>query len=172
MTKIITVRHAATDYSQQKRIAGTLDVPISALGIAQARQVRDYTGGIDYDTVISSRLRRALETAELCTGLPAEEIEVRNDCSERDFGILQGLSPAEVAEINGEIEYLKIGKYYHSINPPGGETLDALRYRAAQFKDDILISHENSAVIIFSHHTFLQQFHGTLTGEDTFECLA
>ena len=172
MTRIITVRHAATDYSQQKRIAGKLDVPISVEGVAQAKMLRDYMDRIDRDTVISSSLGRALQTAQLCTGLPAGDIEVRNDCTERDFGKLQGLSPNEVAEINSEVEYVKVGEHHHSINPPGGETLDALRHRAEKFRDYALEHHEKRSVMIFSHHTFLQQFHGTLAGQDTFECLA
>ncbi len=172
MIRIITVRHAQTEFSLQKRIAGKLDVPISTEGLIKAKAVKPYFDSIGHDFVISSGLQRALQTAKFCTGLPIGEIEVRFDCSERDFGNLQGLTPEEVSQINGEVEYVKVGEHHHSLNPPGGETLNALRLRAKQFKTYLVDHFAEKSVVVFSHHTFLQQFHGSLAGRDTLECMA
>ena len=171
MTTIITVRHAATDYNEQRRIAGTLDIPISADGVAQAVRARVFTRGVAYEAVISSSLKRALQSAQLCTNLPIHKIDVRDECNERNYGKMQGLSPDEIERLDDDIKYVKVGKYNHSLNPPGGETLWALRSRAEAFKKYVLEQYWGKQVLTFSHYTFLQQFHGAITNTDTIECM-
>lgn len=57
----------------------------------------------------------------------------------------------------------------HSLNPPGGETLEDVRRRAALFLD-FLLGVDGTALVI-SHHCFLTQLHGLLRGEDVYNCL-
>ena len=172
VTSVTTVRHAATAFGGEHKIAGRLDVPLSDAGVTESRKLGSELPLNEHDVVISSPLSRALETARLVTGLPESEILIRPGCVERDYGEMQGLQPELIGTLRPRVRYVKVGEYDHSLNPPLGESFPALRVRAELFLKDTLEAHHGRAVLIFSHQTFLQQLHGTLLGMDTYECLA
>lgn len=170
--RITTVRHAATAFGEEHKIAGRLDVPLSDVGVVESRKLGSELPSKEHDVVVSSPLSRAMETARLVTGLPESEILIRPGCVERDYGEMQGLQPELIGTLRPPVRYVKVGGYDHSLNPPLGESFPTLRARAELFLKDTLEEHRGRAVLIFSHQTFLQQLHGTLLGMDTYECLA
>jgi len=171
-TSVTTVRHAATAFGEEHKIAGRLDIPLSDAGVMESRRLGSELRLNEHDVVISSPLSRALETTRLVTGLPESDILIRPGCVERDYGEMQGLRPELIGTLRPRVRYVKVGRYDHSLNPPLGESFPALRARAELFLKDILEEHHGRAMLIFSHQTFLQQLHGTLLGMDTYECLA
>ncbi|MDZ4168248.1 MAG: histidine phosphatase family protein [Coriobacteriia bacterium] len=162
-TILVTVRHGATDFNRQKRYAGFLDVPLNAEGLADAARASQQLG-LSVDVVVSSTLCRAVETARLLTG-GARDIVTSELCKERDFGAMQGLASGETEALRPVIKYFRIGGDFHSLNPPGGETLPALRKRAARFRAYVMSQFAGRTVLIVSHEVFLLQFHGLLRGE-------
>jgi broad specificity phosphatase PhoE len=70
------------------------------------------------------------------------------------------------------ISYIRVGGDYHSLNPPNGETFTTLRGRAKQFYRFIFDNYEGHKVLVISHGTFLQQFHGLILGKSWIESLA
>ena len=63
-TVIMTLRHGETDFNRQKRYAGLLDVPLSEKGIEDCSFVSRVLVQLP-DIVITSDLRRAIETAHI-----------------------------------------------------------------------------------------------------------
>lgn len=169
---LITVRHAATMWSQEKRIAGRVDVPLASGAIQEAEAARTVLDTFHFDRVLSSPLSRALDTAVYCTGWPAAKITVTGGCVERDYGRLQGLSPVEVQNVRPRVRYVRVGSIRHSLNPPDGESIEQLRTRAAAFYAQVLDCYFGACVVLFSHYAFLQQFHGVLLGIDPYNALA
>lgn len=170
-TLIATVRHGSTEFNKSKKIAGTIDIPLDKNGIEQAIKSRPVIKKVNFNIVISSSLSRALETARLSTGLPRNKIIIRKECGERNYGKMQGLFPAKVRRLKPKILYVKSGKFFHSLNPPRGETFEQLRSRAKKFANYIFRYHQGKKIVVFSHQTFLQQFHGVLLKRDTYNCL-
>jgi broad specificity phosphatase PhoE len=171
-TTIVTIRHGTTTFAHRHVIAGRLDVPLSEQGIAASVRLRGRLDAIAPDVVVSSPLRRALDTAMLATGLAEEAIDVRPSCMERDYGRMQGLEPEEIAALEPPVRYIAVGGYEHSLDPPGGETFPELRARATRFRDELLHDHAGMVIAVFTHQTFLQQFQGLLLGLDVHACLA
>lgn len=172
MTRLITtVRHAATANAGHQVISGTLDEPLSDEGRAQARELVTKLGWLRADAVVSSPLSRAFETACLLTGCEASQIERWGDCIERDYGVLQGLPPAEVAKWRPSIRYIRAGGIDHSDNPPQGETLSQVRSRARRVAA-ALYARPEASILVFSHQTFIQQLHGVLLGVSQEQALA
>jgi 2,3-bisphosphoglycerate-dependent phosphoglycerate mutase len=169
-TVIHTIRHGETTYNAEKRYAGTIDVPLNTRGIedaiSAARQMRE----IPYDIVVTSTLRRSMQTARYlcCEGSTTVQSAL---CNERNYGKMQGLTEEEVKHIEPKIEYIYAGDDYHSLNPPGGESFDELRRRALAFYGYLLENYRSKNVLVVSHGTFLQQFHGVLRGKDWLESL-
>ena len=127
--------------------------------------------GTPVDVVISSPLARAIRTAEIVTGFPREAIEIDPLCNERSFGLMEGLTRAEVEARFPEVRYMQIGHIGYSLNPPNGEPFEALADRARRFLQGVLERHRSRRILISSHQTFLQQLHGVLRGLDPFQAL-
>jgi len=84
---------------------------------------------------------------------------------------MQCLTEEEVKHIQPKIEYIYAGDDYHSLNPPGGESFEELRKRALEFLGYLLENYRYRNVLVVSHGTFLQQFHGVLRGQDWLKSL-
>lgn len=170
-TILMTIRHGLTELNRDQRVGGHSDVPLLEEGRRQAETARETFAGTRVDVVITSPLRRAVETAEIVTGLPASSMILEPLCIERFFGRMEGLTRPEVESRFPQIVYLQIDHIGYSLNPPGGETFDALRARAERFLAKALTEHAGKRVLVSSHQNFLQQLHGALFGRDTYDSL-
>ena len=66
MLTLVLTRHGHTDRSEPDQYLGqTIDIPLSVRGRSDAERLRDRLTGIPFDRVISSPLRRAVETATI-----------------------------------------------------------------------------------------------------------
>ena len=169
-TTITTIRHAETSYNRDKRYAGTIDVPLTKAGMQDALEASKKMQGMDFDVVITSTLKRAIETSRI---LVDENIPlVQNQlCNERDYGKMQGLTADEVKSIKLKIMYINVGGIDHSVNPHGGEPFESLRTRAEKFHRFVFKNYRGSNILIVSHGVFLQQFHGLIRGKSCIESL-
>lgn len=171
-TLIFTLRHGLTELNRDKRIGGqSLDVPLLPEGIHQAEEAREGFAGTPVDAVISSPLRRAIQTAEIVTGWSRAAIAIDELCTERSFGRLDGLTRPQVEARFPEVRYLEIGHIGYSLNPPDGEPFPALQARAREFLRGVLDSCRGRRVLVSSHQNFLQQMHGVLRDIDPLEAL-
>ncbi len=170
-TLLFTVRHGLTELNRDKRVGGRYDAPLIDEGRRQAREANGSFDGIPFDVVISSPLSRALETAEIIAGVRREDIVVEDGCTERSFGEMEGLTPAQVRERLPQVRYVRIGHVDYSLNPPGGETFDQLQARARRFLERTLEFHSGKKILLFGHENFLQQLHGVIYGLGPMESL-
>ncbi len=170
-TVIDTVRHAQTTYGAEKRYAGTIDVPLSRLGREDTRGASKRIKGADYDVVITSTLRRSIETARLLLGGKVEL--VKNPlCNERNYGIFEGMRYSDVKKVKPKVLFIRVGNDTHSVNQPGSEPFEEVRKRAEKFKGFLFNNYKGKKVLVVSHFAFLQQFHGLLKGLSCIESLA
>jgi len=170
-TLFYTLRHGLTELNRSKRTGGRLDVPLLEEGRRQAEEARANFAGTPLDVVISSPLRRALETAEIVTGWPRERIILDELAIERSFGKMEGLTQEEIGARFPFVIYVPIGHIRYSLNPPGGEFYDALRARARAFLERTLTAHGGKRVLLSSHQNFMQQVHGELRALDPYAAL-
>lgn len=164
-TIVSTIRHGETDFNRQRRYAGTLDVPLNGAGIRDTVDAASKMNGTRFDAVITSTLRRSIQTARYLFGKDIKTVQTHL-CCERNYGGMQGMTEDEVKAMRPKIMYIHEGGDYHSINPPGGESFEELRQRAESFFDFVLDNYEGKKVLVVSHFTFLQQFHGLIKGRD------
>lgn len=161
--RISTLRHAETDFVREHRYCGTIDAPLSEAGIRDAKGAAKRMSQTRFDVVITSALRRTYETARLLLG-PEASIIRSPLCNERCFGVLQGREMEEAEMVRPRVRFIRVGGDYHSVFIPGGETFPAVRRRARTLLSSIFAEHAGLSVLVVSHGTFLQQFHGAMRG--------
>jgi uncharacterized phosphatase len=66
---IYVIRHGQTDLNKERKMQGRKGLPLNEYGIEQAKVLRDKLQNIDFDFVFSSPQDRAVQTAEIVTGL-------------------------------------------------------------------------------------------------------
>jgi broad specificity phosphatase PhoE len=99
--QICVTRHGETDWNTAGVLQGSLDTRLNEHGRQQARALAEAFAPFGFSAVWSSPLSRALETAEIIArrlGLPAPLCH--EGLKERNFGVIQGVPKAELAELN------------------------------------------------------------------------
>jgi broad specificity phosphatase PhoE len=167
---VSTIRHGETDFNKEKRYCGTTDVPLNHAGREDAILVANKLSGVNFDVIISSKLIRAVETAQVLLSNGAKFIQSEL-CNERNYGRIQGMTGDEVKWVRPPLQYLYRGDDYHSLNPPGGETFEELRERAKNFYQFIFEKFSGCNLLVVSHGVFLQQFHGLIRGKNWMDSL-
>lgn len=144
------VRHGQTGSNAGGRIQGQSESPLSALGMRQAQCVAQGLGGRSLAAIYSSDLGRARQTATPLAGV--QELDVRLDerLRERHYGVLEGLSWAEVEAQYPEI-YEGLGVGQADLPIPGGESRDDLFARIVPAFDEIAAAHSGQEVAVVSH---------------------
>ena len=103
MTRLYIWRHGRTLWNAERRIQGQTDVELDETGHTQAAAAAAQLARLRPDAIVSSDLRRAVQTAEYLaerTGLPVQ-LDAR--LRERHFGEWQGLTDTELAQLYPEV---------------------------------------------------------------------
>ena len=98
---VCIARHGETDWNVAGILQGWLDVRINDQGRRQAYELVAALGQASFSLVCSSPLARSLETAEIIArSLRLPPPVCVEGLKERNFGVIQGVPKAELAELN------------------------------------------------------------------------
>ena len=128
--KLVLIRHGESTWNLENRFTGWTDVPLTATGVAQARQAGQLLkdAGLGFDVAYTSVLQRAIWTLWHCLdAMQRTWTPIVNDwrLNERHYGALQGLNKADMAREYGEAQVL-IWRRSYDTPPP---VLDAADVR-------------------------------------------
>ncbi|MGP0001016.1 MAG: histidine phosphatase family protein [Acetobacteraceae bacterium] len=133
------LRHGETDWNAQGISQGNVDIPLNAVGVAQARAAAGKLRNRGIATIVASPLSRARVTAEFAgeaLGLP---VALDPDLREVSFGVQegQGMSGWFADWVSG------------AFTPEGAETFVALRRRAVAAANRAI--EQPPAVLVVAH---------------------
>jgi 2,3-bisphosphoglycerate-dependent phosphoglycerate mutase len=159
MPKLILVRHGQSIWNLQDRFTGWVDVPLSPLGIEEARLAGERLKGMPIDVAYTSVLTRAQHTLQILMDTAELDVPVIRDpaLNERMYGDLQGLNKAETAEKFGE-EQVKIWRRSYDVPPPNGESLKDTAARVLPYFESEIIPklRDGKNVVIAAHGNSLR----------------
>jgi broad specificity phosphatase PhoE len=169
-TLIYTIRHGRTEYNDEKRYAGSKDIPLSETGIKETLAASAKIADFQFDVVITSPMKRALESARLLVkdSVPIVQSKL---CNERNFGIMEGHTWDEIQKFTPPILMIRVGNDMHTVNPRGGEPFEVVWKRAQRFRHFMFKKYRGSRILLVSHGVFLQMFHGVLRDLNCIEAL-
>ena len=143
MPTLVLLRHGESTWNAENRFTGWVDVDLSPTGEREASQAGELllnerqSSGLDFDSVHTSVLTRAVRTANLALDVLGRSylpVSRHWRLNERHYGALQGLNKAETSERDGA-EQVAVWRRSYDIAPPpmagddpGNAALDQ-RYR-------------------------------------------
>lgn len=126
----LLIRHARTAWNQERRFNGHADTPLDEVGQAQAQALARALAELPLAGVVSSPLRRALQTAAALThGRPELAVQAEPGLIELDHGALDGMLAVDALRQHGEL--LSAWRQRpDQVRLPDGETLGECQERA------------------------------------------
>ncbi len=163
------VRHGETDWNRENRFQGQKDIPLNALGRAQASEnghvLRELIADPAAYRFVASPLGRTRQTMELlraAMGLDPSAYEIDDRLREVSFGIWEGKTYTELdIERPGESTLREAGKW--RFLPQDGESYEQLSFRFRPFLEEL-----SGPVIVVTHGGVLrciQHFLERIPGE-------
>ena len=155
-TTLVLVRHGVTAHTVEKRFSGGLgsaNPGLSDEGREQVRATADWLAPLAsrVDAVISSPVRRTLESAEILAERLGRTVEVEPGFAEMEFGGWDGLTFSEVAEqFPAELDAW-LGSV--DVAPGGGESFATVERRVLAGLQRVLDEHPGRTVLVVSHVT-------------------
>ncbi len=171
MTTVYLVRHGQTDNNRQQRCNGCrTDQPLNAHGRAQATALTTYFDDHPVDSVHSSHLSRAKQTAMLAFRLDEDELCVEPDLHEVDLGDWDGRPFPEVRDLYPLEWYNNHYRPSLTVYPDGESTVLSLERIYEAFLR-ITREHRGKRIAIVAHemilvHLMLRIFGWPLTCRD------
>jgi len=162
-TKLCLVRHGETAWNAEHRVQGQLDVPLNAIGQAQAQAAAKVLSQEKFDAIYSSDLCRARQTAQPVAGFLAKEILLERDLRERHYGIFERLTYAEVKERYPE-DYARFDAREPDYAFRTGESLRDFSARSITVISRIVKQHEGQSILVFTHGGVLDKLYRFVTG--------
>jgi len=154
-TTICIIRHGETDWNSSGKLQGHEDTELNDLGREQANETARYFETEHWDVVVSSPLKRALETAQIIAGrLSISKVHIVDEIVERNYGSASGLLPSERKD-----------RFPDGIFPDQ-EEFEHLRERAMVGLNKIASDFQGKKIIIVSHGGLTNSILYSLSGGD------
>lgn len=147
--QILLIRHCEVPDEYRGRYIGSTDVSLSEAGRAAARNLAPQLASFAPETIVSSPLRRAVETAELAA--PGREIRFDPRLTEIDFGAWEALTFAEIEQRATPEELRCWSESPGEMRFPGGESFPAFRRRVDAAFAELLAGTAGEIVAVVTH---------------------
>jgi 2,3-bisphosphoglycerate-dependent phosphoglycerate mutase len=120
---LILLRHGSSEWNEQGRFTGWMDVPLGPAGLRQARRAGELlvAAGLPPDRAHSSLLTRATRTAETtlaAAGRPEVAVAADWRLNERHYGVLQGRAKRDVVAEFGPDRFAHWRRSWQGAPPP------------------------------------------------------
>ena len=145
------IRHGETEWNAGRRLQGWLDIPLSDIGRAQARQLAVRLKAADvpsFNALYSSDLSRASETAHIAAAHLELPVTTRESLRERNYGVYQGV---DWSALTGELAQQNINLRAPEQAVENGETFSAFAQRITVAFESLAAAHPGQNVLVFAH---------------------
>ncbi len=150
MTRIVLIRHGETDLNREKVFRGHLDAPLNENGILQADRLAVRLEGLKIDSIYSSPLSRARETAARVAAPRGLPVGIVNGLTDISYGDWEGISESDVRKRYPQLLH-QWHTQPHRVKFPGGESLADVRRRAAKQLRRLVIENQGKAFLLCCH---------------------
>jgi probable phosphoglycerate mutase len=162
-TRVCIIRHGETDWNVERRIQGHTDIPLNQHGRAQAMAMAFNAAHHRFQTIYSSDLARAVETAKLLAQREDQDVKLRPQLRERHYGVFQGIT-AEQAAARFPAAYAHYVARDLNYDFETGESLLGFAGRVGECIDWLVRHHSGQTIAAVSHSGVLDVVYRRATG--------
>jgi alpha-ribazole phosphatase len=149
-TVLWLIRHPEPAQSVRGVCYGSLDVPLSAMGMRQADEIAQALESQHFDMICSSPSQRCMHTAsKIAWGRPCA-VQPIDAIRELHFGAFEGRSYAEIAAHDPEL-YCNWMERPTETQFPSGETFSQMSERVIGMTHTLLAQHEGRSIVFITH---------------------
>lgn len=145
LLQVVLIRPGETQFDQEGRIQGTLDVPLSRSGLVELTATADDLRDRGLEAIYCSPCSSAVETASTVAEVLAIKHKPLEKLRNVDYGLWQGMQIEEVKRKQPKV-YKQWLEHPETICPPEGETVAAAQERVAISLTKLLKKHKNGAI--------------------------
>ena len=147
MVQIVLIRPGSTDYDEQGRIQGTLDIPLNQQGSQEAGQIVEQLRGQGIVAVYCSPCTAAMQTAAAVAAGLGIKLKTLDKMQNLDHGLWQGMLVDEVKRKQPTV-YRQWKETPQNICPPEGEMLSHAAERVHCAVNKLLKKHKEGKIAI------------------------
>ena len=147
MVQILVVRAGSTDFDEQGRIKGTLDIPLSAVGQGQVSRIVDDLHETSIEHVFASPARSAQQTAEALANDHRLKVKTLDELQNLDHGLWHGKRVDEMKTSQPRV-FRQLQEHPETVCPPSGEPVGAAIDRMRGFLTWVLKKHRTGVVAL------------------------
>jgi broad specificity phosphatase PhoE len=129
MSRFVLIRACSTDYDEQGRIQGTLDMPLNAQGSATAQQLAAELRPLEISIIYSSPGQSAWQTASAIGEALDIKVKKIDSWQNVDHGLWQGMLVDDLRRKHPKV-FRQWQDQPENVCPPQGETLTDAQDRA------------------------------------------
>lgn len=154
--KLYVVRHGQTDQNVLGLVQGDTESDLTEKGREEAKALQELVESLNVDVVVSSPLRRALDTAKLITN-NKKEIIIDERLIERNFGLSEGKPVDE--ELTVKYWDFRLNTDINQV-----EKVQDLMFRITEFIEDMRNKYDDKKVLVVAHSAILRAIHYAING--------
>lgn len=147
MLRIVLIRPGSTDFDEQGRIKGTLEIPLNERGASQvARTIQD-VAGMQIEVIYTSPCQAAEQTAEAMADALGLRVKRVDKLENLDHGLWHGKLIEEVRQCQPKV-YRQMQDHPETVCPPEGEPLAEACRRVTAALDKLLKRHDSGTIAL------------------------
>lgn len=141
--KLFVARHGQTTWNVQNKVCGITDVELTEKGIEQAKKLADIVQNHNIDMIISSPLKRAVETSQIVANKNNIALQIEDVLIEQNYGIYEG--------VDRKNDSFLVNKRNFAYKYPNGESMMQVAHRIYGLIDKIKVYYQGKNILIVSH---------------------
>ena len=146
MVQILLIRPGTTEFDQQGRVQGTLDIPLCEDGRQEVEAMVGQLQKQPIHVVYCSPCKSAMQTAEALGQAHDIKVKAVDKLENLDHGLWQGMLVSEVKTKQPKV-YRQWQEQPETVCPPQGETLGTAKQRVQAALAKIMKKHKSDGLL-------------------------
>jgi broad specificity phosphatase PhoE len=146
MFRILLIRPGTTDYDQQRRIQGTLDIPLSEEGRREVDETVQQLRDQSLDAIYTCPCQSARQTADALGAALGIKPKTLDKLQNLNQGLWQGMLVDDVKKKQPKV-YRQWQEQPETVCPPEGETLSMAKERVQTVVAKLLKKHKSEGIV-------------------------
>ncbi len=147
MLRIVLIRPGSTDYDEQERIQGALDIPLSSQGVSEVARITDELRDKEIEVVYAFPCQPVLQTAEAVARGLHVKVKRLSGMQNLNHGLWQGMLLSEVRHKQPKV-YRQWQEQSENVCPPEGEMLSEAQQRVRAALTKLLKRHKEGVIAL------------------------